>query len=137
MSLTLLTWANPELQTLEDQAMAGTRHHSARRFRRFPLERYAPDPVTTAVTRLAAQDEARHDAFGLAHLRVHIQSDPEICSRLGNNVRGLNVEVFDALILMAAGSWEHEKLREGHQRVMQLTRDMDEGRKKDSNVFIS
>ena len=32
------------------------------------IERYAPDPVTAAVARLAAQDEARHVAFGLAHL---------------------------------------------------------------------
>ena len=36
------------------------------------LERYAPDPVTAAVCRLAAQDEARHVAFGMAHLREHI-----------------------------------------------------------------
>ena len=43
---------------------------------------------------------------------------------------GLNDEVFDALLLMAAGSWEHAALREGHRRVMQLTRDMDEGRRK-------
>jgi hypothetical protein len=102
------------------------------------LERYAPDPVTAAVTRLAAQDEARHVAFGLAHLREHIQADPAVCSRLANSVRrrhdalrhtaGLNGEVFDALILMAAGSWEHASLREGHRRVMQLTREMDEGR---------
>jgi hypothetical protein len=42
----------------------------------------------------------------------------------------LNSEVFDALILMSAGSWDHADLRRGYQRVMQLTRDMDEGRKK-------
>jgi hypothetical protein len=102
------------------------------------IERYAPDPVTAAVTRLAAQDEARHVAFGLGHLREHIQSDASVCSRLANSVRrrhdllrhtaGLNAEVFDALILMAAGSWEHARLREGHQSLMQLTREMDEGR---------
>jgi hypothetical protein len=104
------------------------------------IERYAPDPVTAAVTRLAAQDEARHVAFGLAHLREHIQSDASVCSRLANSVlrrhealrhtAGLNTEVFDALVLMAAGSWEHASLREGHRRVMQLTREMDEGRQK-------
>jgi hypothetical protein len=102
------------------------------------LEQYAPDPVTAAVTRLAAQDEARHVAFGLAHLREHIHSDNTVCSRLANSVRrrhdvlrhtaGLNAGVFDALILMAAGSWEHASLQEGHRRVMQLTREMDEGR---------
>lgn len=104
------------------------------------IERYAPDPITAAVSRLAAQDEARHVAFGLAHLREHMQSDPAVGSRLANSVRrrhdllrhtaGLNAEVFDALILMAAGSWEHESLQEGHRRVIQLTRDMDEGRQK-------
>ena len=104
------------------------------------LETHAPDPVTAAVTRLAAQDEARHVAFGLAHLRDHIQSDPAVSVRLANSVRrrhdalrhtaGLNAEVFDALILMAAGSWEHARLREGHERVVQLTRDMDEGRQR-------
>jgi hypothetical protein len=102
------------------------------------IERWAPDPVTGAVTRLAAQDEARHVAFGLAHLREHIHSEPAVCSRLANGVRrrhdllrhtaGLNSEVFDALLLIAAGSWEHSRLREGHERVIELTRDMDEGR---------
>jgi hypothetical protein len=104
------------------------------------IEHYAPDPVTATVTRLAAQDEARHVAFGLAHLREHIRSDAGVRSRLANSVRrrhdvlrhtaGLNAEVFDALLLMAAGSWEPERLREGYRRVMQLTRDMDEGRQK-------
>ena len=43
---------------------------------------------------------------------------------------GLNAEVFDALLLMAAGSWEHEALRQGSRRVLQLIQDMDEGRRK-------
>ena len=38
------------------------------------IERYAPDPVTAAVARLAAQDEARHVAFGLAHLGQHLSA---------------------------------------------------------------
>jgi hypothetical protein len=42
---------------------------------------------------------------------------------------GLNAEVFDALLLLAAGSWNTDALRQGHQRVMDLTRDMDQGRK--------
>lgn len=102
------------------------------------LERYAPDPVTAAVTRLAAQDEARHVAFGMAHLREHITRDPGMRSRLAAAVHqrhdalrhtaGLNAEVFDALILMAAGSWEPADLRRGYQRVAQLSRDMDEAR---------
>jgi hypothetical protein len=104
------------------------------------LERYAPDPVTMSVTRFAAQDEARHVAFGLAHLRQHVNGDPGLLARLADAVHrrhaalrdmaGLNAEVFDSLILMAAGSWEPADLREGHRRVMQLTEEMDDGRRK-------
>jgi hypothetical protein len=104
------------------------------------IERHAPDPVTAAVARLAAQDEARHVAFGIAHLREHIAQDPSIRPRLAAAVRrrhdalrhtaGLNAEVFDALILMAAGSWEPRDVWRGHQQVLQLTLEMGEARKK-------
>ncbi len=47
------------------------------------LERYAPDPVTAAVCRLAAQDEARHVAFGMAHLREHIAREPQVLATAG------------------------------------------------------
>jgi hypothetical protein len=104
------------------------------------LERHAPDPVTAAVCRLAAQDEARHVAFGMAHLREHIAQDPGVRVKLANAVRlrhdslentaGLNAEVFDALVLVAAGSWEHADLRAGYRRVMQLEREMDDLRRK-------
>jgi len=43
---------------------------------------------------------------------------------------GLNEEVFDALILLAAGSWKHDALRVGWERVQKLQHDMDEGRQK-------
>jgi hypothetical protein len=79
-------------------------------------------------------------AFGLAHLSQHLGTDASLRPRLADAIRrrhealrhtsGLNAEVFDALLLMAAGSWEHADLREGYRRVMQLTRDMDEGRQK-------
>jgi hypothetical protein len=103
------------------------------------IEQYAPDPVTASVARRAGQDEARHVAFGLAHLREHIQHDPGLRPRLMGAVRrrhdalrhtaGLNAEVFDALLLMAAGSWNPENLRRGSWRVAGLLRDMDEARR--------
>src|SRR5207237_7254929 len=46
------------------------------------IQKHAPDPVTEAVARLAAQDEARHVAFGLAHLRQHVARDPSLRTRL-------------------------------------------------------
>jgi hypothetical protein len=104
------------------------------------IERYAPDPVTATVARLAAQDEARHVAFGLAHLSQHLAREPEFRPRLADAVRrrhdalrhtaGLNDEVFDALLLLAAGSLTHEALRLGSRRMTQLMHDMDEGRRK-------
>jgi hypothetical protein len=104
------------------------------------IERHAPDAVTAAVARLAAQDEARHVAFGLAHLGQHLSRDPGFRPRLADSVRrrhdalrhtaGLNDEVFDALLLIAAGSWDHEALRQGSQSLFELTREMDDGRRK-------
>ena len=104
------------------------------------LDRHAPDPVTAAACRLAAQDEARHVAFGMAHLREHIAQDAGTLVKLANAVRrrhytlqstaGLNAEVFDALLLIAAGSRELSDLRRGHEKIMRLLREMDELRQK-------
>jgi hypothetical protein len=104
------------------------------------LDRHASDPVTAAVCRLAAQDEARHVAFGMAHLREHVSQDPGVLSKLANAVRrrhdvlqntaGLNTEVFDALLLVASGGWNPSDLRRGHENVMRLLQEMDELRQK-------
>ena len=104
------------------------------------IERFAPDPVTAAVCSLAAQDEARHVAFGMSHLREHIRAEPSLRGSLMNAVRrrhaalqhtaGLNAEVFDALVLMAAGSWAPADLARGHGRVSALTQEMHASRKK-------
>jgi hypothetical protein len=104
------------------------------------LERHAPDPVTRQVSRLALQDEARHVAFGLAHLEHQAAADPTLRDRLRAAVErrhdaladttGLNEEVFDALVVLAAGSWAPAALAEGHRRVQRLQADMDEGRQR-------
>ena len=36
------------------------------------LHAHAPDPVTRQIARLAARDEARHVAFGMAHLEYRL-----------------------------------------------------------------
>ncbi|HEX5058965.1 MAG TPA: hypothetical protein VFV99_06375 [Kofleriaceae bacterium] len=102
------------------------------------LRDHAPDLCTREVARLAAQDEARHVAFGLAHLGRHVQEDPAIRSRLAAaterrhgalaNTAGLNREVFDALVLLAAGGWSPAQLRHGHQAVVALVGEMDQAR---------
>ncbi len=100
---------------------------------------HAPDECTREVARLAAQDEARHVAFGLAHLGRHVGEDPTLCGRLANAIErrhtalahtsGLNAEVFDALVLLAAGSWDPAALRRGHAAVVALQTEMDNGRR--------
>jgi hypothetical protein len=103
------------------------------------LRDHAPDLCTREVARLAAQDEARHVAFGLAHLQRHISEDPEVRGRLAAAIErrhaalaqtaGLNAEVFDALVLLAAGGWAPAQLRAGHEAVISLVREMDHGRR--------
>jgi hypothetical protein len=45
------------------------------------------------------------------------------------NTAGLNQQVHDALLLLAAGSWEPARLAAGHDRVVALREAMDEGRR--------
>jgi hypothetical protein len=104
------------------------------------LDSSAPDPVTRAVCRLAAQDEARHVAFGMAHLREHLEAEPSMRETLMNAVRrrheslrhtaGLNAEVFDALVLLAAGSWACADIGKGHDAVSTLVKEMHNGRRR-------
>jgi hypothetical protein len=103
------------------------------------LRDHAPDACTREVALLAAQDEARHVAFGVAHLQRHVTEDPTLRERLAAAIErrhaslahtaGLNAEVFDALVLLAAGSWSPAALRAGHAAVIELQRAMDDGRR--------
>jgi hypothetical protein len=103
------------------------------------LEQHAPDPVTRQVTRLARVDEARHVAFGVAHLQHQAQLDPALRGKLRAAVErrhdtladtaGLNADVFDALVILAAGEWTPEAIARGHRAVQDLHHAMDEGRR--------
>ena len=103
------------------------------------LQACAPDPVTRQIARLAARDEARHVAFGMNHLMSRLKQEPQLRVRLGNAVQarndalsgtsGLNEEVFDALILLAAGEFTPGAIAAGFVRVQQLVADMNEGRR--------
>ncbi|PRP93558.1 ferritin-like domain-containing protein [Enhygromyxa salina] len=103
------------------------------------LAEHGPDPITRQITTLAAQDEARHVAFGLSHLQHHAEREPGLRARMANAVEqrfaalqhtaGLNEEVFDALVLLAAGSWEPGAIARGFDAVVALRQDMDRGRR--------
>ncbi|HEV7534408.1 MAG TPA: ferritin-like domain-containing protein [Acidimicrobiia bacterium] len=104
------------------------------------LERHGPDPVTRRVAHLALADEARHVAFGMAHLEHRVASEPEFRGRLRGAVEhrhdvlastaGLHAGVYDALVVLAAGSWAPTAVAAGWERVQALTAQMDEGRRR-------
>jgi len=103
------------------------------------LNSHAPDPVTRQIARLAAQDEARHVAFGMAHLQYQLAREPGLRDRLANAIEqrfdtlattdGLNEEVLDALLLLAAGSWAPDAIRAGQEKLETLKQDMAAGRR--------
>jgi hypothetical protein len=103
------------------------------------LDTHAPDPVTRQVTRLARVDEARHVAFGVAHLEHQAGLDPTLLGRLRTAIErrhdalidttGLNADVFDALVVLAAGEWTPDAIARGYRAVQDLHAAMDDGRR--------
>jgi TusA-related sulfurtransferase len=104
------------------------------------LDKNAPDPVTRQVTRLARRDEARHVAFGVAHLQHQAQLDPMVRTRMRAAVErryealvdtsGLNQDVFDSLVILAAGDWTPQAIAKGYDAVQKLQSEMDDGRQR-------
>ena len=104
------------------------------------LERHGPDPLTRRVAHLALTDEARHVAFGVAHLEHRVATEPEFRGRLREAVErrhdaltstaGLHDGVYDALVVLAAGAWTPAAIATGWDRVQALTAAMDEGRRR-------
>jgi TusA-related sulfurtransferase len=103
------------------------------------LHRHAPDRATAEIMRLAAIDEARHVAFGIAHLERHAKLDPSVRSRFALAIErrhatlahtaGLNEDVFDALVILAAGGLEPAAIARGNAAVEVLVSHMDAGRR--------
>ncbi len=102
------------------------------------LQEHAPDPLTRQIAKLTARDEARHVAFGMAHLEYQLAHDADLRGRLAIAVEsrhdalaqtsGLNEEVFDALVLLAAGGWSPQEIAAGFDKVQVLKQDMASGR---------
>ena len=102
------------------------------------IEQSAPDPITRQVAYLALADEARHVAFGMAHMEHVLEAVPGLRSKLAAAIRrrhdalahtaGLNEEVFDALVVLAAGEWTAAAIKSGYKKVQDLEQEMTEGR---------
>ncbi len=104
------------------------------------LFEHAPDPVTREVVRLALRDEARHVVFGMAHLHYQVHEHPALRNRLAHAVErrhsviaaanDLNEEVYDSLVLLAAGEWLPQAIARGHDAVTALQTEMATGRQR-------
>lgn len=102
------------------------------------LERHGPDECTRSIARLVRADEARHVAFGLAHLERHCSLEPDLRPRLARaverrhddlrNTAGLNQSVFDSLVILAGGGTTPEAIGAGWKAVQELQVDMQTGR---------
>jgi hypothetical protein len=100
---------------------------------------HAPDPITRQVTRLARVDEARQVAFGEAHLEHQSALDPALRGKLRAAVErrhdalvdtaGLNADVLDALVVLAAGEWTAAAIARGYGALEELQHAMDDGRR--------
>lgn len=74
----------------------------------------------------------------MSHLLYRLQREPDFRHRLASAVEqrfdalsgtsGLNEEVFDALILIAAGGLAPAQVAQGYAQMQQLMRDMADGR---------
>jgi hypothetical protein len=103
------------------------------------LERHAPDPLTRGIMRLVVQDESRHVAFGLAHLRRQLELDPPARDRLAlaahrraDALRGtadVSPVVIEALVVLAGGGLTPKQIGAGFDRVRALRSEMDAARR--------
>jgi TusA-related sulfurtransferase len=104
------------------------------------VEEHAPDEVTADLARRARADEARHERFGIAHVRHVLSVDPQAAGRLEAAVRrraaalhgidGVPAPIQDALTILASGGDEPGLVARGHEAFQQLLADMHEGRLK-------
>jgi hypothetical protein len=103
------------------------------------LEKHAPDPVTSKLAQYAHRDEARHVAFGTAHLRYLLKREPERRrslaaaveqrSRMLASISGLSPYVHDSLVVLSGGGTSVPQIRRGAHLVKELHQQMDRARR--------
>ena len=103
------------------------------------IRRFAPDQATKKIALLVGMDESRHVAFGMSHLMEKIKVSPDFKSQLSAaaiarfeslaGTAGLNEEVFDSLIILAAGSLHPDHISAGFKEVQKLLSEMQESRR--------
>jgi hypothetical protein len=103
------------------------------------LQMHAPDDAARKIATLAARDESRHVAFGMSHILYRLQQEPNLKDQFAeltkqryenlSGTAGLNSDVFDALIILAAKSLKPNDIAKGAEAVQILLRNMADGRR--------
>lgn len=102
------------------------------------IEHHAPEHVTRKIVQLARQDEARHVAYGIAHVRSQLERQPGLIHSLFDTIEqrrdfvaaasGGNSQTMEALAILAGGSREPNRLEKGFQAVKELQENMHKNR---------
>ncbi len=102
------------------------------------IERHAPDEVTRKIVQLARQDEARHVAYGIAHVRRQLKNQPNLIHSLFETIEqrqhfvaaaaGGNSHTMEALAILAGGGRQPELFQKGFHAVKELQAKMHENR---------
>lgn len=89
--------------------------------------------------RRGGRDEARHVAFGTAHIRYQLAREPqrrgslivavERRSRMLASISGLSPHVHESLVVLAGGGTSIPQIRHGAYLVKELHREMDQARR--------
>ncbi len=98
------------------------------------VEVHAPDDATREIARRTRVDETRHVHFGMSHVRHALAHDPTLFGRLEGAVRrraatlqdagGVPAPIQDALVVLAAGGTEPDRIATGHAAYRELLHDM-------------
>ncbi|MFN3649475.1 MAG: sulfurtransferase TusA family protein [Armatimonadota bacterium] len=101
-------------------------------------EQHAPDPVTRDVVQRARQDEARHVAYGVAHLKYQLERHPDYLGRLMEAVEaradaisattGATPFVMEALAVLGGGGASPAQMSAGVEKVRALYQRMADNR---------
>lgn len=98
------------------------------------IEKHAPDPATSEVARRARLDEGRHVAYGIAHVKEHLQREPAKVDELLaaaeeradalQAASGSNPILMEALAVLAGGGSGPAQMARGVEAVRELYRSM-------------
>ncbi len=96
---------------------------------RSPARSRASPPRTRPATSRSGSPTWRATSAWIHPLRGRLATAVERRHAALAHTAGLNADVCDALVLLAAGSWAPADLRRGHAAVVALAAEMDAGRR--------